>query len=137
GRDGAGRRRRTGARLAVGKELGMTFVQSRDGVAEVIGGEDLHANRPSLRVVLHERKLVQLVAADVEFSPARGGREAGTRYRQAEQAERVAERREHLAPARRVRQLHHHAERLEQFLAAGRGTRPVIDSLYPVGEDGG
>src|SRR5262249_52051369 len=64
-------------------------------------------------------------------------RQAGARYRQAEEGERVAERRERLVPARGVRQLHHQAEGLERLLTADRRTRRVIEALHPVGVEGG
>src|SRR5262249_16550410 len=87
----------------------------------------------SLRVDLHERKRVPLVAADVEL----GVHQAGARYRQAEEGERVTERRECLVPDRGVRQLHHQAEGLERLLTADRRTRRRIEALQPVGVEGG
>ena len=59
-RDRARRRRGAGARGAVGEELGVALVQARDGVAEAVGGEDLGAPAPALRVDLEQTMISRL-----------------------------------------------------------------------------
>ncbi len=65
-RDRARRRRGAGARGAVGEELGVALVQPRDGVAQLVGGEDLGPPASPLRVDLDQDDLLALVGADIE-----------------------------------------------------------------------
>ncbi len=66
--DRARRRRRAGARGAVGEELGVALVQAGDGVAQPVGGEALPPSDSSLRVGLGDNDLHHLVGADIELA---------------------------------------------------------------------
>ena len=58
--------RGAGARGPVGKELGVAFVQPRDGVAQPVDGEDLGPRPSSLGVDLDQSDPLALVGADIE-----------------------------------------------------------------------
>src|SRR5262250_3532539 len=66
-RDQTRRRRGALALGAVGEELGVALVQTRDGVAQAVGSEVFAAPPPSLLVDLEKREDLDLVGADVEL----------------------------------------------------------------------
>ena len=70
GRDRARRRRGAGACRAVGEQLGVAFVQPRDGVAQAILGELLDPPASSLRVDLDHDDLLESYGPTSNFPPA-------------------------------------------------------------------
>src|SRR5262249_59464650 len=91
------RRCGNGPRGAIGQQLGVALVEPDDGVAQMVGGEDL-GSPTSLRVDLRQIDYLDLVGADVELLAG----DPACRHPLAEQGERVAEGHERLVPTLRL-----------------------------------
>ena len=125
--------RGAGTRGAVGEEIGVPFVQPRDGVAQPVDGEDLGPRPSSLGVDLDQSDPLALVGADIERragKPARG-------HPQVEQRERIAEGRERLLPPCRISSAQQRAPCGERSLPVVGDAGRMVHDFAHVGGQGG